>query len=188
MSAIDNLNELAENTTAGIARLQTVEKNLYDKLRTTPADSDAAHATAEQLSSVSRLKHDLLRLIENAEQFVQKEAKENVHTLRKQLEAVRVMETSLRRMDEVRGDMKVQNTDMLRNAENSRRYGDVYRITVDLVKIVAIGIIPAIVLTKLLGWGIISSSVYMLLLVLVILAGVVKFAEKYATTQFVRIG
>lgn len=164
------LNENINQVMANIKQLQKIESDLYSELDVsdTPAHSKQL---LDKISNVSQIRANLFKTIEYTQSFAQNEIDRNTETLKDQLKAIHVMEHNLKHMEEKQKKSTMQNVDMARNIEIVEYYGQKYHAQIKILKYIILLCIPLIGINLLLSSKIISSTVYMLLLTIIVFVG-----------------
>ena len=181
-----DLNENVNLTIIHISKLQTVEEELYNKLKKVVANNGSnteKKQIIDNISSISQLRTDLFKVIENAQHTIQNSVAQDTETLRDQLKAIKIMEKNLHEM-KIRSDsVEDKNVDLERGVEISDYYGKKYSAQISTLKILILFCIPIIILNLIMKTELLPNIIYTFLLSFIILVGGFVIFNKWYDIQ-----
>ena len=169
-----DLNENVNLTIIHISKLQTVEEGLYNKLKKVVANNGSnseKKTIIDNISSISQLRTDLFKVIENAQHTIQNSIAQDTETLRDQLKAIKIMEKNLHEM-KIRSDsVEDKNVDLERGVEISDYYGKKYNAQISTLKMLILFCISIVILNLIMKTGLVPNIIYTFILSFIVLVG-----------------
>ena len=164
------LNEGAQQLLTNIKTLQENERKLYSELNNATTKSDKK-IIINQISTLSGIRIDLRRSIENANAFKQSEAERTINTLESQIQAIDIMDKSLDLMSAKYNKLADVNESTIRKTEITQYYGKKYSAQISILQTIIIMCVPIILLNILMSKKIIPDNVYMTTITIILFIG-----------------
>jgi hypothetical protein len=166
-----------------IQSLQTMEESLLNSLETNPnLTSQQQQAIVEQMNQLSTMRINLYQTLSGVNSFFQSALSSSVGTLQEQVDAIQVVEQQLNDSKQYVSDLEQEQNNKIRLVQINDYFGAKYADHSMLMKIVIFTLVPIIILMFLNNKGILSNSIYTVLVVIISLIGIVIFFLRWIST------
>jgi hypothetical protein len=175
-----------EQILADIERLQTIEKELFANLETTPALTvDQQNKIIDRINSISEMRIDLYQTIGGMNQFYKTSLENSEDTLNEQKVAIGIIEKELNDSKQKIDELKNAKIGKLRAIELNSYYSDAYEEKTQLMKVLFYTLLPIVVISFLYKKGILPGFVFNSLVLLIVFIGAF-YSLQYLTSIFMR--
>jgi hypothetical protein len=177
-----NIAQTNEQILNDIQALQQIEKQLFDNLESNPQlSSEEQQKIISKINQLSNMRINLYQTLSGVNDFFQNALTSSVGTLQQQTAAVGIIESELNRSKKQLAQLEDENLNKIRLVEINNYYGDKYAEHSQLMKIVIYTLVPVIILATLNNAGILPSSIYLGLLIIVSAIGGFYFWKRFAS-------
>ena len=167
-----------EQTLTDIQGLQTIEQELFTQLNTgltqktlTPAQQNSIIA---KINDVSQMRINLYKNLDSVYSFFGKNAASSNAALAEQTVAIGVVEQELNSAKERISDIQNDANNTMRQIQINTYYGEKYSYHTEILKKIILFCIPVLLLSILYKADLIPSSIYSVLIVIVIVWGCIS--------------
>ena len=171
-----------EQTLTDIQGLQTIEQELFTQLNTgltqktlTPAQQNSIIA---KINDVSQMRINLYKNLDSVYSFFGKNAVSTNAALSEQTVAIGIVEQELNSAKERISDIQNDANNTMRQIQINTYYGEKYSYHTEILKSVILFCIPVLLLSILYKADLIPSSIYSVLIVIVIVWGCIYVGYK----------
>jgi hypothetical protein len=173
-----NNEEILQN----IQELQTMETELMRELENNPnLSSQQQQEMISKIEQLTNIRSGLYKTLSGMNSFYQSALNSSTGTLKEQTSAINIVESELNRTKRRLEYLQMEKNNKIRLVEINEYYGDKYAEHTTLMKIVIFTLIPIIILTIIYNRGILPSSVYYVLFIIVGVVGASYFWKTYAS-------
>ena len=177
-----NIAQTNEQILNDIQALQQIEKQLFENLESNPQlSSEEQQKIISKINQLSNMRINLYQTLSGVNDFFQNALSSSVGTLQQQSAAIGIIEGELNRSKNQLSELEDDNMNKIRLVEINNYYGDKYAEHSQLMKIVIYTLVPIIILATLNNKGILPSSIYYGLLIIVSAIGGFYFWKRFAS-------
>ena len=177
-----NIAQTNEQILNDIQALQQIEKQLFENLESNPQlSSEEQQKIISKINQLSNMRINLYQTLSGVNDFFQNALSSSVGTLQQQSTAIGIIEGELNRSKNQLSELEDDNMNKIRLVEINNYYGDKYAEHSQLMKIVIYTLVPVIILATLNNKGILPSSIYYGLLIIVSAIGGFYFWKRFAS-------
>lgn len=182
MSTEPNIAQTNEQILNDIQALQQIEKQLFENLESNPQlSSKDQQNMILKINQLSNMRINLYQTLSGVNDFFQNALTSSVGTLQQQTTAVGIIESELNRSKKQLAQLEDSNLNKIRLVEINDYYGEKYAEHSQLMKIVIYTLVPIIIIAALNNAGILPSSIYLGLLIIVSAIGGFYFWKRFAS-------
>lgn len=182
MSTDPNIAQSNEQILNDIQTLQQIEKQLFDSLEVNPQlSSEEQEKIIQKINQISTMRINLYQTLSGVNDFFQNAMNSSIGTLQQQSTAISIIESELNRSKQQLSKLEDNNVNKIRMIEINDYYGERYSEHADLMKIVIYTLVPIIILVALNKTGLVPSTIYLVLLIIISGVGAVFFWKKFAS-------
>ena len=167
----DNLQERNQQVLNNISQLQIQEKDLYQQLEDVSLSAEQKQDIINKINEISQIRLNLYEGLKDMFLYYQENIAAAKTTLGQSVIAVDVLENELNQSKKRINLIEDRKNDKLRLVEINTYFGKRYNAHANLMKTIVIICIPIIVLAVLTNNGILPSSIYRLLVVIILVIG-----------------
>jgi len=167
----DNLQERNQQVLNNISQLQIQEKDLYQQLEDVSLTSEQKQDIINKINEISQIRLNLYEGLKDMFLYYQENIAAAKTTLGQSVIAVDVLENELNQSKKRINLIEDRKNDKLRLVEINTYFGKRYNAHANLMKTIVIICIPIIILAVLTNNGILPSSIYRLLVVIILVIG-----------------
>jgi hypothetical protein len=172
MAALPNISQNNEQILNDIQSLQKMEKDLFSSLETnTNLTSQQQKKIIEKMNQITNMRINLYKTLSGVNSFYSSALKSSAGTLKEQTAAIGIVESELNRSKKRLQLLEAEKNNKIRLVEINDYYGDKYAEHSQLMKIIIFTLVPIIILAFLNNKGILPSSIYNILIVIISLIG-----------------
>jgi hypothetical protein len=151
-----------------IESLQQLEQPLLNSLETNPnLTPQEQQKIIEKMNQISNMRINLYETTGNVNTFFQNALTSSVGTLKEQVVAIGIVENELNQSKKRLELLESERNNKIRLVEINNYYGDKYAEHSQIMKIVIFTLIPVIILVVLNNKGILPTSIYTALLIII---------------------
>jgi hypothetical protein len=181
----ENLSERNQQTLSDIQGLQTVEKGLFSALEAGLANNsltpEKRQAMIDQINNVSSMRVNLYKNLNGMYGFFQRNMDSTKDTISQQTAAIEIVENELNQSKRRLQVIEQENNNKVRLVEINTYYGDQYSDYARIMKLIVIFSIPILILTILANKGIIPTTVYRVIIAIIVAAAVIYIGKQVIT-------
>jgi hypothetical protein len=182
MSTDPNVAQSNEQILNDIQTLQQIEKQLFDSLEANPQlSSEEQEKIIQKINQISTMRINLYQTLSGVNDFFQNAMNSSIGTLQQQSTAISIIESELNRSKQQLSKLEDSNVNKIRLIEINDYYGERYAEHAELMKIVLYTLVPIIILVALNKTGLVPSTIYLVLLIVISGIGAVFFWKKFAS-------
>jgi len=167
-----NIQERNSQSLTDIQSLQTIEQELFSQLEQGIAANSLTSAQQSsivtKINEISQMRLNLYQNLNGSLTFSKLNVASTNNTLVEQGAAIQIVENELNAAKKRLQTVESERDDKLRLVEINTYYGDKYADQTSIMQLVVIICIPIIILTVFVNKGIISRSIYSILMVVTI--------------------
>ena len=167
----DNLQERNQQVLNNISQLQIQEKDLYQQLEDVSLSAEQKQDIINKINEISQIRLNLYEGLKDMFLYYQENIAAAKTTLGQSVIAVDVLENELNQSKKRINLIEDRKNDKLRLVEINTYFGKRYNAHANLMKTIVIICIPIIILAVLTNNGILPSSIYRLLVVIILVIG-----------------
>jgi hypothetical protein len=167
----DNLQERNQQVLNNISQLQIQEKDLYQQLEDVSLSAEQKQDIINKINEISQIRLNLYEGLKDMFLYYQENIAAAKTTLGQSVIAVDVLENELNQSKKRINLIEDRKNDKLRLVEINTYFGKRYNAHANLMKTIVIVCIPIIILAILTNNGILPSSIYKLLVVIILVIG-----------------
>jgi hypothetical protein len=167
----DNLQERNQQVLNNISKLQIQEKDLYQQLEDVSLSAEQKQDIINKINEISQIRLNLYEGLKDMFLYYQENIAAAKTTLGQSAIAVDVLENELNQSKKRINLIEDRKNDKLRLVEINTYFGKRYNAHANLMKTIVIICIPIIILAVLTNNGILPSSIYRLLVVIILVIG-----------------
>lgn len=182
MSELPNISQNNEQILNDIQSLQQMEQALFNNLETnTNLTSQQQQQIIEKMNQLTNMRINLYQTLSGVNDFFNTALKTSVGTLKEQTSAVGIVENELNRSKKRLELLEAEKMNKIRLVEINDYYGDKYAEHSQLMKIVIFTLVPVIVLAVLNNKGILPTSIFNILIIIVSIIGAYFFWRRFSS-------
>ena len=172
----DSLEERNNQTLANIQNLQVVEQDLYADLEKNTISTDQKKQVVLKINEISQMRLNLYATLKNIYESYGTNMTNSASLAKQQMIAVNIVEKELNEAKVRMNALDVERNNALRMVEINTYYSKQYNAQARLMRTVAIGCIPILILSVLANKGILSAKIYgfgvsIILVILILMVG-----------------
>jgi hypothetical protein len=177
-----DVSEIVEKILGDIQNLQAMENELFTKINTdTTLTPIQQQEIIDQINKISTMRSNLYTTLSEVNSFYQNALTSSTGTLIQQTAAINIVETELNRSKKRLEELQAQKNNKIRLVEINQYYGDKYSEHSTLMKIIIFTLIPIIILTILYNNGLLPSTLYYILFIIVGFVGAIYGWSTYSS-------
>jgi len=172
MSGQPNVAQNNEQILTDIQSLQQMEQQLFNSLETnTTLSPQQQQQIVEKMNQLSNMRINLYQTLSGVNSFFQSSLSSSVGTLQEQTVAIGIVENELNHAKKNLELLESEKNNKIRLVEINDYYGEKYSEHSELMKIIIYTLVPVIILALLNNKGILPSTIYYILLIIVAVIG-----------------
>lgn len=175
-----NFSEKNSQVISGILQLQKKERELYTTLEDTSLSSDKRKEIISQINNLSQIRLNMYSTLQNMYSSYNEDINNLDSTLSTQLNSINQIEDELNQSKLYINSVDQLKIDKLRVIEINNYYAKRYNAYKGIMLLITITCIPILILTVLSNNSIIPSSIYQLIVGLIILISSYIIFRQYA--------
>jgi hypothetical protein len=165
-----------------IQSLQTMEKQLFSSLETTPnLTKDQRQKIVEKMNQISNMRLNLYKTIGGINTYFQNALTSSQGTLTGQTAAISIVESELNQAKKRLAILEAEKNNKVRLVQINDYYGDKYAEHGALMKIIIFTLVPIIILAILNNKSILPNTIYFILLAIIAAIGGYFFWMRFAS-------
>jgi len=181
-NGIPDISRNNEEILQNIQLLQNYEQELMRDLENNQSlTSQQQQQIIQKIQQLTDIRAGLYSTLSGMNSFYQTALSSSTGTLQEQTAAINIVETELNRSKKRLEYLQMEKNNKIRLVEINEYYGDKYEEHTSLMKIVIFTLIPIIILTFVYNRGILPSSIYYLLFIIIGIVGGIYFWKTYAS-------
>jgi hypothetical protein len=182
MSDLPNISQNNEQILNDIQSLQKMEQDLFSSLETnTNLTPQQQQKIIEKMNQITNMRINLYKTLSSVNSFYDSALKSSAGTLKEQSAAIGIVESELNRSKKRLQLLEAEKNNKIRLVEINDYYGDKYAEHSQLMKIIIFTLVPVIILAFLYNKGILPSTVYNILLVIISFIGAYYIWHRYTS-------
>ena len=171
-----SLQERNNQTLANIQNLQQVEQELYADLEKNTITTDQKKQVVLKINEISQMRLNLYATLKDIYESYGTNLTNSASLAKQQMIAVKIVEKELNEAKVRMNALDVERNNALRMVEINTYYGKQYSAQARLMRTVAIGCVPILILSVLANKGILSAKIYglgvsIVLVILILMVG-----------------
>ena len=167
----DNLQERNHQVLNHISQLQIQEKELYQQLDDVSLSDEQKQSIIGKINEISQIRLNLYEGLKDMFLYYQENISVANTTLGQSVIAVDVIETELNQLKKQINVMEDRKNNKLRLVEINTYFGKRYNAHANLMKTIVIICIPIIILAILTNNGLLPSTIYKVLVIIILVIG-----------------
>ena len=182
MSELPNISQNNEQILTDIQSLQQMEQSLFNNLETnTNLTPQQQQQIIEKMNQLTSMRINLYQTLSSVNDFFNTALQSSVGTLNEQTSAVSIVENELNRSKKRLELLETEKMNKIRLVEINDYYGDKYAEHSQLMKIVIFILVPVIVLAVLNNKGILPTTIFNILIVIISIIGGFFFWRRFSS-------
>jgi hypothetical protein len=182
MSGEPNIAQNNEQILNDIQSLQQMEQQLFNSLETnTTLTPQQQQQIVEKMNQLSNMRINLYQTLSGVNDFFQNALSSSVGTLQEQTVAIGIVENELNQAKKRLEVLESEKNNKIRLVEINSYYGDKYAEHSQLMKIIIYTLVPVIILAFLNNKGILPSTIYYILIIIVAIIGSYFFWRTFSS-------
>ncbi len=182
MSGLPNVQQNNEQILNDIQSLQQMEQQLFNSLETNPnMTTEQQQKIVEKMNQLSNMRINLYQTLSGVNNYFENALNTSVGSLKQQVVAIGIVESELNKAKRRLEILEEEKNNKIRLVEINSYYGDKYAEHSQLMKIIIFTLIPVIILGFLNNKGILPSTIYNILLVIIAAIGAYFFWIRFAS-------
>jgi hypothetical protein len=182
MSGLHDIQENNEQILNDIKSLQQIEQEIFNTLETNPnLTVEEQKKMVDKMNQLSTMRVNLYKTLSNTNIFYKGALNASVGSLKQQAVAIGIVENELNSAKKRLEILEEERNNKIRLVQINTYFGDKYAEHSELMKIVIFTLIPIIFLVILYNTGLISNTIYYILLIIISLIGAVFFWRRFAS-------
>ena len=175
-----NFSEKNSQVISGISQLQTKERELYATLEDNNLSTDYRKSVIDQINNLSQLRMNMYSELQNMYSSYQENADNLNTTLNVQFKSINQIEDELNQSKVYLNSVDQLKIDKLRVVEINNYYAKRYDAYKNIMFLISISCIPILALTVLNNNSIIPSSIYQIIIGLIVSIASYFIFKQYA--------
>ena len=164
-----------------IQQLQTIEKDLFNSLENSAhMQPDSIQKIINKINDVSKMRINLYKLLNNLNGTYKNHLTNSREVLSEQNAVIKIVESELNTSKKRLALIEEEKNNKIRLIEINNYYGESYDEHTNMIKLIIYISIPIMVLTLLFKKDFISSSIYLILFVIIMIIGLILLWNKYS--------
>lgn len=177
---LPDVSRIVETLLNDIQSLQQMEQELFNNLETnTNLSSHQQQQMIQKINQLSNMRGNLYMSLNEINGYYENALDSSAETLKEQKNAINIVESELTRSKEKLEILEVARDNKIRLVEINKYFGDRYSEHAKLMKVVIFTLIPIILLTIIQNRGILSTKIYLFLLMIVCFIGTFFFFKTF---------
>ena len=161
MSENNSAQQNNEQLLDDIQSLQTIEQQLFSSLENNPSlTTEQQQKIVEKMNQLSNMRINLYQTLSGVNNYYQNALTTTSGTLKDQTAAIYIVESELNKSKQKLELLNAEKNNKIRLVEINNYYGDKYAEHGNLMKIIIFTLVPIIILALLNNHGILPSSIY----------------------------
>ena len=182
MAALPNISQNNEQILNDIQSLQKMERDLFSSLETnTNLTPQQQKKIIEKMNQITNMRINLYKTLNGVNDFYGKALRSSAGTLKEQTAAIGIVESELNRSKKRLQLLEAEKNNKIRLVEINDYYGDKYDEHSQFMKIIIFTLVPIIILAFLNNKGILPTTIYNILIVIISFIGAVYMWYSYAS-------
>uniref|UniRef100_A0A6C0IHT5 Uncharacterized protein n=1 Tax=viral metagenome TaxID=1070528 RepID=A0A6C0IHT5_9ZZZZ len=179
----NNLPDMEENNSQilnDIQSLQTLEQELFSNLENQPdLTLDQQKDMINKINNISNMRVNLYETLGGVNDFFKSSLYNSTSTLLEQTKAIEIVEQELNKSKKRLELLEEEKSNKIRLVEINTYYGQKYAEHSDLMKNIIYILIPVLIFTVLKNKGILSNSIYYILVIIITVIGSFTLWNKF---------
>ena len=179
----NQLPDIQENNSqilTDIQSLQKIEKDLFSSLeQNTSLTTKQQEEIIQKINDISKMRINLYQTLNGINDFFKTALSNSKGTLTEQTNAIDIVERELNAAKNRLQLLEEEKNNKIRLIQINNYYGQKYAEHSDLMKVVIMMLVPILILAILFNKGIIPSSVYYILLVIISIIGTIYLVNRF---------
>ena len=168
MSESNNIQQNNEQLLNDIQSLQTMEQQLFSSLENNPSlTTQQQQDIVQKMNQLSNMRINLYQTLSGVNNYYESALSSTQGTLKEQTAAIYIVESELNKAKRRLEVLDTEKNNKIRLVEINNYYGDKYAEHGNLMKIIIFTLVPVIILAILNNMGILPSSIYYILVVII---------------------
>jgi hypothetical protein len=182
MSGLPNVQQNNEQILNDIQSLQQMEQQLFNSLETNPnMSAEQQQKVVEKMNQLSNMRINLYQTLSGVNNYFENALNTSVGSLKQQVVAIGIVESELNKAKKRLEILEEEKNNKIRLVEINTYYGDKYAEHAQLMKIIIFTLIPIIILGFLNNKGILPSTIFNILLIIISVIGAYFFWRRFAS-------
>jgi hypothetical protein len=182
MSGLPNVQENNEQILNDIQSLQQMEQQLFSNLESNPnLSSTQQQDIVDKMNQLSNMRVSLYQTLSGINNYFENAVNTTTGTLKQQEVAINIVENELNRAKRRLQLLEEEKNNKIRLVEINTYFGDKYAEHTALMKIIILTLIPILILAFLNNKGILPTTIYYILIVIISIIGGVFFWYRFAS-------
>lgn len=179
---LPNVQENNETILNDIQSLQQTEQQLFSNLETNQNISSAEkQKIIEKMNQLSSMRVNLYKLLNGVNDYFENAMNNSIDSLKEQTVAINIVENELNQAKKRLKILEEEKNNKVRLVEINNYYSDKYEEHSQLMKIVIFILMPIIILTILNRKGVLPTSIYTILMMIIAAIGGYFFWRRFAS-------
>jgi len=182
MSDLPNISQNNEQILNDIQSLQKMEQDLFSSLETnTNLTPQQQEKIIEKMNQITNMRINLYQTLSGVNNFYDTALKSSAGTLKEQTNAIGIVDSELNRSKARLQLLEAEKNNKIRLVEINDYYGDKYAEHSQLMKIIIFTLVPIIILAFLNNKGILPTTIYNILIVIISFIGAYFMWRRYSS-------
>ena len=180
MPDLPNFSQNNEQILNDIQSLQKMEQDLFSSLETnTNLTTQQKQKIIEKMNQITNMRINLYKTLSGVNSFYGTALKSSAGTLKEQTAAIGIVESELNKSKKRLQLLEAEKNNKIRLVEINDYYSDKYAEHSQFMKIIIFTLVPVIILAFLNNKGILPSSIYNILIVIISFIGAYYMWRRY---------
>lgn len=177
-----NILQKNEKMLDDIQSLQQIEQQLFNNLESNPnLTNEQKQKIIEKMNQISNMRLDLYKTLGSFNDYLSNSFNSSSGTLKQQSDAIKIVESELNAAKKRVELIEEEKNNKIRLVEINNYYSDKYAEHIELMKIIIFTLIPIMIISFLNNKGVMPSSIYYILVIIVSLIGALFFWKRYTS-------
>jgi len=180
MPDLPNISQNNEQILNDIQSLQKMEQDLFSSLETnTNLTTQQKQKIIEKMNQITNMRINLYKTLSGVNNFYGAALKSSAGTLKEQTAAIGIVESELNRSKKRLQLLEAEKNNKIRLVEINDYYSDKYAEHSQFMKIIIFTLVPVIILAFLNNKGILPTTIYNILIVIISFIGAYYMWRRY---------
>jgi len=180
MPDLPNISQNNEQILNDIQSLQKMEQDLFSSLETnTNLTTQQKQKIIEKMNQITNMRINLYKTLSGVNNFYGTALKSSAGTLKEQTAAIGIVESELNRSKKRLQLLEAEKNNKIRLVEINDYYSDKYAEHSQFMKIIIFTLVPVIILAFLNNKGILPTTIYNILIVIISFIGAYYMWRRY---------
>lgn len=182
MSDLPNVQQNNEQILNDIQSLQQMEQQLFNSLETNPnMTTTQQQKLVDKMNELSNMRINLYQTLSGVNNYFENAVNTSVGSLKQQAVAIGIVESELNKAKRRLEILEEEKNNKIRLVEINTYYGDKYAEHSQLMKIIIFTLIPIIILGFLNSRGLLPTTIFNILLIIIAFIGAYFFWRRFAS-------